>query len=128
MAASYSYDADEFVRQLRLGTERSLERARATITDPIVLAGIEAQAACLPAQECFARVHIGLREAGRNDHLIAAVAGCLAGQILLEGLTNSNSPGAFWNVFFEYLHKVVAGHGAIAPSIISVPGTPAGRA
>lgn len=124
----FSYDADDYVRQMREAYARSLEVARATITDPKALAGFEAQATCLPARECFARVHIGLREAGHGDAFIAAVAGALAGSILQEGLMNSASPQDFWNVFCNNLRRAGSDEHYVAPSTIGITGQPAGRA
>ncbi|MFN4172770.1 MAG: hypothetical protein ACK4GW_13550 [Pseudorhodobacter sp.] len=124
----FSYDADDFIRQLREITAQSLAVARSTIDDKDVLAGIEAQAALLPARECFARFHIGMREAGRDYNMIAAVAGAFAGAILSEIRMNAPDPELATDIFGANLERGIAGTHEINSTVISARARPAGRA
>lgn len=123
-----SYDAEDLIRQMREASTRALDIAKLTVTDPKVMAGFHAQMNCLPARECFARVHLGLREAGHDDTFIGAVAGALAGAIIWEVLLNSADPERVWNVFCRNLNLSVSGKDRIGESTISIPGVTAGRA
>ncbi len=125
---AYSWDADDFIRQLREVTSRALALARDTVDDKDALAGIEAQAALLPARECFARVHIGLREAGRDYDMIAAVAGALAGAILSEVRMNAPDPELATDVFVTNVERAVLGRHDLDPTVIAARAQPAGRA
>lgn len=128
MEQPVSFDTEDYIRQMRGATERSLNLARATVTDPVVLAGIEAQYALSPALECFARVHIGLREAGRDQNFIAAVAGALAGMIMDSVLLNSPRREDARIVFVNNMARAVSGESRFGEGHLCIYGRPAGRA
>lgn len=128
MQKHVSFDADEYVRQLREAVNRDLHIALAAATNPIARAGIKAQHALLPAQENFVRVHIGLREAGHPDTFIAQVAGCLAGSFLVDLLLNAADRGAVTEAFIRMLFDVVDEQGVMTTSMIEVEGRPMGAA
>ena len=96
MQQRFSFDADDFIRQLREGADRDYTTAMASVTCALTRASIEAQYALLPAQENFACVYIGLREAGRSGRLVivaenhSVVGGlgeAVAGVLLRAGVT-----------------------------------------
>lgn len=125
---AYFFDADEFIRQMREANARAIETARATITDPDRLAGIEAQSALLPAKENWARVYIGLREAGRPDEMIAAVGGALAGSVLHDLILNSEDPKYVSAIFLRNIELAISRQNNIDECRIGVRGVPGGRA
>ena len=123
-----SFDVEEYIRQLRAAHEEGIAAVRAEIRDPELLASFEAQSAMLPAQECFARVHIGLREAGRDEYFIAAVFGAIAGSFLVDILLNADDPRGARNVFLNNLMSAASGQLSFYSADLEVSGTPMGRA
>lgn len=128
MQQRFSFDADDFIRQLREAADRDYAKAMASLTCELTRASIEAQHALLPAQEAFARVHIGLREAGRDESFIAQIAGTLAGSILVSLLLNAEDRGAVLTAFLSTVWSVATGDRAVTRSDISVEGRPMGEA
>ena len=128
MQQRFSFDADDFIRQLREGADRDYTTAMASVTCALTRASIEAQYALLPAQENFACVYIGLREAGRSENFIAHIAGTLAGSILLDVLTNTEDRAVVLQAFFDTVRSVVNGDRTVTRSDISVEGRPMGEA
>jgi hypothetical protein len=123
-----SFDAEDFIRQMRAAADHAIAAARASVTDPVQLAGFEAQHALWPAHENFARVYLGLREAGRNEYFVAAIAASLAASFLIDIRLNSTDPAGVTKVFIRNLCDAVSGKTALYATDISTDGVPMGRA
>ena len=128
MQQRFSFDADDIIRQLREAADRDYAKVMASVTCALTRAAIEAQHALFPAQETFARVHIGLREAGRDERFIARTAGTLAGSILVDLLLNAEDRAAVMTAFFSTVVATVNGDRIITRSDVSVEGRPMGEA
>jgi len=128
MQQRVSFDADDFVRQMRAAVDRDYATAMAMDLDQRTRAFIEAQRALVPAMENFARVHIGLREAGHDDMFIAQVAGVLAGGMLGDLLLNTKNRQAISVTFVSMMMRAAKGEGAITRNTFEVAGQPMGEA
>ena len=123
-----SFDADALIAKMRASQAETLSEVRANVTDPDLIAFFEAQVAFAPAMECWVRLHIGLREAGRDESFIAALAGLLSGKIIDELLINSADPDAAFKVANRHAAQVVNGKASFGGGVLRINGTPAGRA
>lgn len=123
-----SFDAETMIAKMRNAQEASLAEARQKIKDPVVLAFLEAQVAMAPAMECWVRLHISLREAGKSELFVAALAGILAGRIIDEVLLNVTDPATAFKVANQHAAQAIHGKPSFGSGMLSVPGQKAGRA